>query len=310
MAKKHSPQSREKQNPAIIIAYIGLAGTIVTALCTLFTPFGQELAKSIFANTPTPTLTASPTPAETVVPTSLFTPIPTTTFPIFPTVTIVQSLTPTETPTPVPTSTPRTLLPGEDWLYGCVSKAWVIYPASAATAIDEGNCYQEPIALTGSYFVSGQQLSMLMSGPVRSAETFGLFTPLPTSGKVELTIDLDELENGEIWVGIFSEPDPNSSGLMLLIPPGNIRNSVFSLREMPSGFQKYITGPYYTDYGIYNLRFFYSAGSLSFGVNFRNYAEQYPLAFSEKWLFIGYRAKTGNNDIEASFSDLIIQSDE
>lgn len=79
---------------------------------------------------------------------------------------------------------------------------------------------------------------------------------------------------------------------------------------MPSLFQKYITSPYYSDYGIYKLRFSFSTGSVSFGVNFRNYSDEYLLPFPEKWLFIGYRAKTGNNDIEASFSDLIIQSGE
>ncbi len=295
----------QKSIVAIVVAFIGLAGIIVTSIIG---PIVTSRALATTTLIPSLTFTSVPILTKTKTPISTSVVIENIASPMSPTFTATYTSTPTPTLTFTPTFTftPTPYFPGDDWLYGCVSTKWKIYPNSVTTVINSDNCYQEPIVLTGSYFVSGQQLSMLMSAPIRSAETFGLFTQLPSSGQVELTVDLDELENGEIWVGIFSKPDPNSSGLMLLIPPGNIKNSVFSLREMPSGFQKYITGPYYTDYGIYKLRFFFSAGSLSFGVNFRNYTEQYPLAFSEKWLFIGYRAKTGNNDIEASFSDLII----
>jgi hypothetical protein len=225
---------------------------------------------------------------------------------------VIASSTPSLMPslTPVPQPTATIYPPGIDWKNGCVSSAWKIFPPEAQVKLLSKGCYQEPLARTGSYFADEQKLSLLMSNPVLSAEVFGLFAQLPSSGSVHLTIDLDELENGEIWVGIFSSPDPASNGLLLLIPPGDITNRVFSLREMPHEFETYLTASFTGDNGVYLLDLYYSAGAFNFAVNQRVFNEKYPLDYSEKWLFIGYRAKIGMNQIEASFSDLIIKSGE
>ncbi len=295
----------EKNNArgAIIVAIIGVIGSIVGYI------FGSPvLIKYIETKATAEAKTLDVSLSSTAIVHDIKTPPETPLGQSEVTAPLTPSMMPSLTPIPQPAAT--IYPPGIDWKNGCVSGAWKIFPSEAQVRLLSNGCYQEPLAVTGSYFSDEKRLSLLMSNPVTTAEVFGLFTQLPSSGSVQLKIDLDELENGEIWIGIFSNPSPFSAGQLLLIPPGNITNRVFSLREMPGEFEKYLTASFIGDNGIYLLDLYYSAGSFNFAVNKRVFSEKYPLDYSEKWLFIGYRAKIGMNQIKASFSDLIIKSGE
>ncbi len=229
------------------------------------------------------------------------------------------SLPATEINTPLPTVVPTeiyepgTPLPGEDWKKDCIqSQQWQIYPALMVD-VDAQGCYQQPVwqsmyTRDKGFFIFAQPKALV------SSEEYGFFTPLPQKGTVHVSLDLDQIDNGQVWFGIFSGPNiHNTDGVLLVVPPGDVKSHAFALKNIfENNTEKdiLVSRVYNNASGIYSLGFDLQYGSITAIVEG---ASLTPISFNsvERWLFIGYRAKLGNPtngtaDIQALFTDLQI----
>lgn len=196
---------------------------------------------------------------------------------------------------PTPTVTERAVLPpGQDWLEDCISVEWVLlFPG--ATVDSDGYCWKQPIGKNDNVIYTDKgKLVFFDEGRVETAMVAGLFTPLAQDSHIELTIDLDELKTGEIWLGIFESADINSRGVLLVIPDGDIENRPFVVRAMPSQEQQMDTEVFERDKGVYPISIDAAAGAVSFRLVHYN-TREFPISSSRPWLFIGYRAEFGSN---------------
>lgn len=221
--------------------------------------------------------------------------------------------TPTDTPTPEWTETPipatetpipltATAVPvalGEDWVAGCVSKLWVPYP-STVTLTDRGNgCWREPV---NNFSAENGDLDFLYERNGRgSPEIFGLFAPLPDSGTLTLTIRLSDLNNADLWMGVFAEPDVTSKGLLLAIPNGDVKRRTV-LHKDPVTYET-IQGTVSLNQGNgYSISFVFTDLYVRGRVNPNVYmTNQFPLQTDTKWLFLGYKGLNGSYRIEGTF---------
>ena len=204
------------------------------------------------------------------------------------------------------------LLPdGRDWLQSCISEQWIVYPPSeVATA---GDCYIEPIP--GSIFTMNNSLIIRAEPDVSTAEEYGIFTKVPQSGTIRIHVDLDLLDNAEIWVGVFSEPDIESEGILMVVPyyepvnpPGNdTKKRAFALRhmQMPLEDRIYLSKEFENPNGVYEVGFNLTSGTIA-GFMENATTDDIPVSYIDRWLFIGYRALIRRSDIDVSFTDLEI----
>lgn len=289
--------SKEKKSldSNVIAALIGVTGTIVVTLIT------------VFANRPAPQSTVpTPFPTWTNVPTATIvnTPIPTETVPVGePTSTPAPA-----SPTPEPTFTPAPPAVGGDWVNGCISALWQPYPTSIQPAEQDGCLVQ----LVDKFYTSGGRLAFTYSGRVASAETYGLFAQLPRDGTVDMSVLLTDITNGEVLIGIFSQPDIKSEGALLVFPASNnVKRQKVILRTtspLETGFSQ-TDKPLEADPPIYNVVFDFNSGSIKVRLqNGQVNLGSVPVVSADKWLFIGYRVLNGTNRLQAEFFSPVIQS--
>ncbi len=277
----------------VIVAVIGLVGTLAAALITVYasrpdpqpTPTPPAVAVVVF----TPTDTHTPAPTDTVLPGA-------------------DTSTPAPTDTPAPTSTFTAIPPvpiGEDWPQGCISSLWKPYSsAGPVDALEKDGCLAQPVNV---FFANSGRLSFLYEARLSSAEVQGLFAPIPaSSGSVSVKISMRDLNTSDIWIGFFAEPSIDSRGLLMTIPSGNVSERPFVAWQMP-GLDKITTTQPLNQGSGYGIRFEFDAGSVRAVVLPNVFATNtYPIPSAQKWLFIGFQAKNGNNRIDASFFDLTI----
>jgi hypothetical protein len=287
--------SSRKIDPSIVAALIGVVGTIVVTLITL-----NAQRNSI----PTP---ASPVVVE-ITSTSAPTPLPTDTVPPG-----ADTSTPAPTDTPAPTSTSTDtpipiLAAGDDWKAGCVSTVWQAYPSSTQPG-DKDGCLFTPF---NRFFTTNDGLAFIYDDTVSTAEIYGIFTKLPSSGTAGLNMTLDTsiaLVNGDILIGVFSAPDVNSDGALITIPQTNSPDRAkITFRDMP-GFKDFSqsSGPVASLNGTYSILFDFNGGEVEAYVQQKQInLGSIPVVSAEKWLFIGYRVLLGWNQLKAEFSDLTI----
>lgn len=268
MAKKE----RRGISPEIVAALIGVAGTIIVA---------------VFFNQPQQTTSPDP-----VVVTAT-----------------ADVASPEE---PAPTDPPEANSPemlavavGQDWAQGCISSLWEPYP-DAVGAVDMGDgCLQEPVHV---FSADGGRLSFVGQrngdGPV---EDYGMFAPLPEAGSVSLIISLDEMNNADLWIGVFPEPDIRSDGLLFVIPAGNVRKR--SIEQKDAFTYETLSFASNVDQGSgFSFTFTFDNQSATGEINpfiFKTNPMSIPAA--SKWVYIGYRGFGGSYSIEGSFSNLFIQ---
>lgn len=277
----------------IIVAVLGLLGIVVASILA---PIIQEKIKQNNLPTQTPIIiVASPTQAP-VIPTD-------TVPPGDPTSTPVPA---TDTPEPTFTVVPPVEI-GQDWGDGCISSLWKPFPADIPTA-DKGNgCWQEPVykfsADAGSLFMVSQRDER---GPV---DIYGLFAPLPVSGKVTFTVRLKKLDNVDFVMGIFAEPDVTKEGLLMSIPYGNnMKNlrvvQLDSITDHSTG-----RGTVDLDQGNgFSITFTFAESTVSGTVNpFVYVTKPFPLSAAQKWLFLGYRSREGAYGVDVEILNLKLE---
>lgn len=283
---KTSPEPSEKKpdqgkNIAIIVALIGLIGTISAALISAYGNNNEP------APSPTVALPTAIAYTETLVPT------------LVPTVIVEPTWTPIAlTDTPVPTVTPSPIPIGQDWIAGCISTLWKPYPSNVS-AVERGDgCLQEPVHVFSAENGDLDFLAERNSGPV---EIYGLFAPLPESGTVTFTIRSRELTNADLLMGVFAQPEVNSSGLLMIMLNGGGEENVFIQKDPLSyvtiqGTQKIQQGNGYSiSFRFDNL----SARSIVNPAVF--FTENLSLPGAQKWLFLGYKGLRGAYRIEGTF---------
>lgn len=247
-------------------------------------------------NSPAPAPTPIPATAivftETTEPTPSLTPSPTNTF--------EPTLTPLPlTDTPVPSATLVAPVPlVEDWRAGCISTLWQAYPSSVSP-VEKGNgCWKEPVHV---FSAENGDLDFLAERGNGSAEVYGLFAPLPESGTVTFTVRLKHLENADVWMGVFAEPDITSQGLLLTILNGNV--SKRSIVQKDPRTYETIQGTQVLSQGNgFLISFTVTPLSVSGRVNPHVFVwDPVSLPSSQKWIFLGYKGLRNAYHIEGTF---------
>jgi hypothetical protein len=287
-----SGENKKSIDSAVLAAIITVSGGIIVALITTF------------ANRPTP-LQPTPIPPTAVVYTETVAPtvIPTDTVPAGDPSSTPEP--PTETPTIAPTAT---FLPaGVDWSQNCISTLWMPVPASIAVSSDDKGCLIQPV---DKFYTTGGKLGFSFSDKVNSAQIYGLISQLPSDGTASLNFHLSQVNKGDILIGIFAEPDVNSSGVILVIPAGkSLDEQRMLLKRMPG--QKFFAesnNPVTSSSATYDATFDFNSGSVNVKVrNKQINLGTVQVVSANKWLFVGYQAVTGTNSLQAEFYDLVVQ---
>lgn len=285
-------QNRARIDPTIIAALIGVCGTVTVALISIIAP---RLVPQPTGPTATPTWTV----AVEFTPTITYTPIPTDTVPAGdPTSTPAP-----DTPTPEPTFTPAPPAIGEDWRNGCISNLWKPWPTTIQTT-DNNGCLAEPVNL---FFAADGRLTFLANGRFQDTQVYGMFAPLPANGTVSIKSFLRTLQDGEIWMGIFAEPNIDSQGMVIVIPPGNVKERPLVQKTMPGQIELQQTQSFTQDPPVYDVVFDVSNGTVSTVILRDTVFNALPIASAQPWLFVGYQVKKGSNRIDAEFLELVVQ---
>jgi hypothetical protein len=305
--------TNKRIDPAIIAALIGVMGTICVTVLTLIannylsgtqpqaTDPGQQptwTAPATSTVPPTATITNTPQPTDTVPagnPTS--TPAP-------------------ETPTPEPTFTPVPPAIGADWVNNCISVLWRPFPDLVVPTAGNG-CYAGQINFPESFnalSIEGGHLKFLAERSVDNPQVYGLFAPLPANGTVRIDTLLRRAQDGEIWIGIFAEPNLTSQGLVAALPSGeNVRNRPLVQKKMPEQVEIHrlenFTDDPTQDPPQYSIVFELMNGEVriqKLSVSETEFSAV-PLGTAQPWLFVGYQLAAGNNRLEGEFLNLLVQ---
>jgi len=240
-----------------------------------------------------------------------FTPIPgPTTSPSYPTEPIIS---PTADTQDAACTLTHNCPAGQDWVNNCIAGYdWTIYSSSDFSEVprDDSECYSQPIL---NVFYTNDSGLFILAQPtaLTSSKDYGLFTLLSQSGNVSVTLDLNRIDNGQVWFGIFEKPDARSTGVLLVVPPGDVRQQAFALKTMPNESRVEVSRIFQNPDGRYSLNFELELGSIIASVEG---VSMTPIPFTprSRWLFIGYRAKlddltNGTANIQALFTDLKIK---
>ena len=276
----------KKMDPAVLAAVITVAGGIIVTLITTF------------ANRPEtrPEPTTVPTSAAVFTATQENISLPTATLPGEPTFTPVP---PTETLTPTFTVVPPVPL-GQDWLAGCISTLWRVYPANISASERGDGCWQEPLYV---FSAENGDLDYLASS-ADGVGVYGLFAPLPAeSGSVTFTVRLRTLDKVDVLMGVFADADVNSPGLLMTIPEGNVKNRVIVQKDNVNSYTtlQQTANLAQGDAG-YSFTFNYSLNSIRSSVN-PNVFVTNPLSVASpsKWLFLGYKVLNRSYNVDGTF---------
>ena len=297
-------------DPAIIAALIGVMGTVCVTVISLF-------ASNFVPRPPEATVPVQPTwtipPAATITDTPL-PPVPTDTVPVGdPTSTPVP-----DTQTPEPTFTPQPPAIGGDWVNGCISALWRPYPDMVQPTLGNG-CLAPQILFpeqVNLFFLENGSLKFQVGRTFENTQVYGLFAPIPISANGTVRIDtiLRRVQEGEIWIGVFAEPNLTSQGLVAALPSGeNIRNRPLVQKKMPeqveiSRLESFPDDPT-QDPPHYSIVFELNNGEVRIQKLSVSETEFSAIILNspQPWLFVGYQVAAGNNRIEGEFLNLLIQ---
>lgn len=266
----------------IVVALIVFAILVVLFLGSMKMPAldgGAGLSSTVTVST-TPTFP----PTDTATPSRL----PST-----------ATATDTPSPTPIPTSTPIPPVKiGEDWIQGCISTLWKAYPATVQPTERGDGCWREPV---NAFSAENGDLDFLAERKGGPAEVYGLFAPLPENGTVTFTIRLKDLNNADLWMGVFAEPDVTSQGLLMTILNGDVSRRSFVQKD-PLTYET-MQGTIVLEQGYgYSVSFTFKTLSVISKVNPNVFVTNpFSLQSSPKWLFLGYKGLRGAYRIEGTF---------
>lgn len=282
----HPPR---RVDPSIIAALIGVCGTITVTLITLFVNRPQVV--------PTPTTGSVHTTPIAATETVTFTAVPTDTVP--PGEPTSTPAPPTDTPVPTATSIPPVPI-GEDWSAGCISTLWKPYPSNVPTLERGDGCWQEPVHV---FSAENGDLDFLSNRGTGGNEIYGLFAPLPESGSVSFYVKLERLDNVDLLMGVYAEPDVvNAQGLLMTIPHERLNKLRIVQKDNVISYNT-LQGTGTIDQGSgFWITFTFTPNSASSTVNPSVFVTN-PVSIpsAQKWLFLGYKGLAGSYQVEGRF---------
>ena len=157
------------------------------------------------------------------------------------------------------------------------------------------------------FFAADGRLTFLVTGKFNDTQVYGLFAPVPLNGTVSINTFLRTLSGGEIWMGIFAEPNIDSQGTVIVIPPGNVKQRVLVQKSMPGQLEVQTTASFAKDPPLYDVVFELNNGGVTTKILRDTVFTAVPVQSSQPWLFVGYQVKKGNNRIDAEFLNLLVQ---
>jgi hypothetical protein len=265
-----------KSGPQITIAWIGLIGTVITVMGTILVaavnnwktaPQSSALPVSTLSSDPISSVPAAPAQPASVV------------------------------------SGGEYSIPGQDWTHDCIGPAWITFPVGTFQR-DSNGCLQQPLPSV----ISAQNGSLSLLSQVRadSAQIFGISTPLLLRSKIDMRLMLNQIQTGQVWIGVLGGSDPiNSPGLIMIMSEGDVQDQVFVIRQAPQGRELLRSPSIPVQADGYDVQLVVDNGSVTFKINSMP-TSPYPLSFTNRQLFIGFRNQFGYNVINAQISDLKI----
>jgi hypothetical protein len=166
-------------------------------------------------------------------------------------------------------------------------------------------CRSEPV--NSIFFADAGSLKFLVDRRFENNEVYGMFAPLPASGTVSINILLRRLQEGEIWLGVFAAPDINSSGMIIVVPPGDVQKRLLVQKTMPGQIEIQPTIIFEQDSALYDVVFEFGNGSVKTFIMRDTVFDPLPVIGTPQWLFVGFQGKRGTDRIDAEFQNLIIQ---
>ena len=159
-------------------------------------------------------------------------------------------------------------------------------------------CWNEPLHV---FLAEHGDLDFLAQRKNAPVEIYGLFAPLPPSGKVTVSIRVRELSNVDLWMGVFAEADVRSEGLLMIIPAGNVEKRPF-VQKNPSDYETMASTSLLEQHNGYSISFRFTENSVSSTVNPGVFGTTpVPITSAKKWLFLGYRGSRGTYRIDGTF---------
>jgi hypothetical protein len=212
------------------------------------------------------------------------------------------------TPTPAPPAI------GSDWINGCITVLWRPYPDTIPTSANNF-CLSQPIVFSEQgniFFTENGSLKFLVTGKFENPQVYGLFAPLPENGTVRIDTLLRSVQEGEIWLGVFSEPNIKSKGLVAVLPPGeNIQRRELIQRKMPEQAEIHRVESFSDDPTqdppLFTIVFELNNGEIRVQKLAETEFTAVPLDSTQPWLFVGYQVAADNNHIDAEFLNLVVE---
>lgn len=276
--KKQPDDETQKNKGATTVAWISFGGVVIAAIIAAF----AQIYPTLFERTPTPLSNIAPT--ETSSP---FPDVPMTFTSI------------TATATSLPTMFVHLPVPlGDDWLAGCISTLWQVYPSSIIPAEKGDGCWVEPVH---AFSAENGDLDFLYERKGGSPEIYGLFAPLPESGSVTFTVRLQDLHNADLLMGIYDSPNINSQGLLLAILNGPVEKRSI-IQKDPRTYETLQGSVAFAQEKGYSITFTFDSLYVGSRVNPALFViNPVSIPSSKKWLFLGYKALNGSYRINGTF---------
>ena len=290
---KKSQKEKWYENQALVFTLLGAGATIIAAVITILPQMLEATQK------PDPTQTAIPITA-TIEATSTFPPTATETIIPF---TETVAPTPTETGTPTPVSPP----------ISCLDRWQVVSSNSDLTGTDgSGNC---PVASVPALGISASKDGIGFGvNNFREQGTFGISTPLPTDATITLKVNLTVLTQGEFWIALSNDPNPESNMLIVALQSKNGEVRIYN-NQTNSAVERYTWesllsntdlagGPPYP----YEIKFTTSGNKVDHQIYFTNLPSQFVNL--PKYLFLGFNNKStlGSMTLQVEVTDLLVKT--
>jgi hypothetical protein len=182
---------------------------------------------------------------------------------------------------------------------------WKPYPSTIQTT-ERNGCLSEPVNV---FFAADGRLTFFVSGKVEENQVYGLFAPLPANGTVSIQTFLRSLNDGEIWMGIFAEPDIESQGMIIAIPAGDVKRRMLVQRTMPGQAEVRQTDPFSRNPPLYDVSFSWQDGNVTTTMLGDTVFDAVPVTAAQPWLFVGFQLQPGEESgrIDAEFLNLFVQ---
>jgi len=270
----------QKNKATITVTLITVAGTIIVAVIAAF----PQIYPILLNQTPSPQPTVFTYNTPVSLPsldseaTLTFVPATFTTVPTF-----FQAI-------PVPI--------GEDWIRGCLSTLWRVYPSNITPRERGDGCWQEPLH---AYSAENGDLDFFFERKGGSPEVYGLFAELPENGSVTFTVRLRDLYNADLWMGVYESPDLNSQGFLMTILNGPVEKRSI-IQKDPHTYETLQGSVAFPQENGYSITFNFDTLYVSSRVNpFLFVVNPVSLPSSKKWLFLGYKGLNGSYRIDGTF---------